>query len=183
MPNIDWEFIGELEGRSLTAYVPAVASSDSGATICTGVDLGRVKPSSLPTALQGRLSRLCGLIGNAARLSLDAESVSLTAAQCDILDNWAAQGIINPVIAQWNIYSKTLWESISDPLATVVVSVAYQYGRVWDRCPAFWQYATALDIPAVINELKHFGDVYPTRREREAAYLSSHIPSNEELLA
>jgi hypothetical protein len=63
------------------------------------------------------------------------------------------------------------WPDLTDRQQTVVMSVAWLYGRPWDRCPTFWKHATAGRWDDVIAELRDFGDVYSTRRGKEADYL------------
>jgi GH24 family phage-related lysozyme (muramidase) len=57
----------------------------------------------------------------------------------------------------------------------VVASVAFQYGDLSRRTPNFWRQVTSGDWDAALNNLRHFGDKYPTRRNKEADLLAKDL--------
>lgn len=182
---IDWIFIGTLEGQSvLTGYVPDAGGSDSGVTIATGVDLGQLTVEelaafNLPTPLWVRLLPYVGLRGAAAVNFLGLNPLTITREQSDLLDAADRQPVIGALRAYWSRAVRAgapLFDALPDAPQTVVASVAFQYGPdLRRRCPRFWRDVTACDWRATIAELDNFGDAYPTRRKREAAYLADWL--------
>lgn len=173
---IDWNFIGTLEEVRLEGYIPD--AGDSGVTIATGIDLGRQSPTSiagLPDGLRARLVPYLGLRGPAAVAALHARPLSVSGAEAVLLDQMAEGSIMGPLAAKFQSQTGDVFDILPDAVQTVVVSLSYQYGAIWTRCPRYWQCVVTKDFQGIVNELEHFGDAYPTRRGSEAKYLSSHI--------
>ena len=56
--------------------------------------------------------------------------------------------------------------------------MAFQYGDLKTKTPKFYKLALAGDWQGVYNVLMDFEDNYPTRREKEAAYLKKYLDNN-----
>jgi len=55
---------------------------------------------------------------------------------------------------------------------TVITSVSFQYGIGLNvAAPKFWKAVTSQNWPETIKILNSFGDIYPTRRKKEAALM------------
>ncbi|CAE7405648.1 CI [Symbiodinium microadriaticum] len=187
MLTIDWDFIASLEGTECEAYVPD--AGQSGVTIGTGFDLGAHDAGdlhricSLNTALPGdmedRLSRYLGLKGQAAKDCLAAAPLTLTMDEVTALDI-AVKSDKAQLIARTLDQNKKdgcpNFEDLPAAAQTIVASVGFQYGQnIHRRCPTFFRLAGGQDWPGVIAELRDFGDSYPTRRRKEAAYLAERL--------
>jgi GH24 family phage-related lysozyme (muramidase) len=57
-----------------------------------------------------------------------------------------------------------------------LASVSFQYGALSVAAPKFWKAAVSQDWNEVSKILKAFGDVYKTRRNKEAAVIDKLIP-------
>lgn len=180
---IDWTFIEGREGYATRGYVPDVAGSESGVTIAHGVDLGQIGRTTLamlPADVRALVDPYVGLKRETAEARLAASPLTLTDAQCASLDS-AVRTVFERNLALHfdndRASSCAAWESIPDACQTVIASVAYQYGSVWAPTvtPKFWRLATSGDWLGMRDELKDFGDRYPSRREAEAAYLTEHL--------
>lgn len=177
---IDWNFIASLEGKDvLTGYVPNPSGSRSGVTIATGVDLGRLTRAEilrLPEDVRSAIAPYIGRIGAGALLALQKKPLEITPLQAKALDAVAEAAVLGPLESAWAHDSKMrTFGELPDRAQTVLVSVAYQYGDVAERCPRFWRCMTRLDWAGAIDELKRFGDGYESRHEKEAAYLAPLI--------
>jgi hypothetical protein len=175
---IDWQFIGTLEGQSvLTGYVPDPTISHSGVTIATGVDLGQLTQQALrmmclDAELFTKLMPYAGLREQNAVNALAEAPLTITQEQSDALDAADRAPIINALRSYYTRASDCAFASLPPAVQTVLASVAFQYGpHLAYRTPHFWAFATEQYWQGMIDELKDFGDDYPSRRKREAAYL------------
>lgn len=177
--TIDWDFISRHEGGCrLSGYVPAAATSQSGVTVATGVDLGQrssrdLQNMGLPQALQAKLAPYCGLRAAAAQRALAALPLSLTPEEARLLDEAAARPIFNALRRAHDAATAPgAFDRLPDAIQTALASVAYQYGaNLQKRTPRFWRAATRQDWTACILELEDFGDAYARRRRDEAALI------------
>ena len=177
MAEIDWAFIGTLEGAAIPkGYVP---SDESGVTIATGVDLGqRAMPElqafGLGTALTEKLKPYLGLKGDDARRKLKSAPLMLSAAEVAQLDGALRARFVAALVPRFNAACNTGFDALKPAQQTVIASVAYQYGLGLDRAaPNFWRQVTTGDWPGAIANLRNFGDDFPTRRNKEADYLAA----------
>lgn len=179
--NVDWDFITNLEGFSLNGYIPVDTDGNclghSGITISSGVDLGQV-PSvwgyGLSQDLAEKLALYCNLKGLVAKAYLDQNPLTLTASECYELNQAAHGELLYSLIYHYNTQTEDgQFETIPNKAQTVIMSVAYQYGAIWQRCPNFWRFCKEMNWAEVVNELRNFGDAYPTRRNKEADLLST----------
>ena len=182
---INWHFIEELEGAAVaTGYVPRDKDGKplgkSGVTIAGGVDLGQRSVNdwrrlAIHDATLEMIKPYCGVKGAAAVALLNERPLVLGEAHVQELDNCLRADFTKTVENRWNAATSVnhgaMWDDLSDREQTVIMSVAWQYGTPWKRCPTFWGHATAGRWDDVIAELRDFGDVYPTRRRKEADYM------------
>lgn len=177
---IDWGFIGTLEGNRLTGYVPDAANSKSGVTVASGVDLGNMTAQEfgkLSSPLQLKVRPYFGLKGAAASARLSQFPLSLSAQDAAELDSIAQTADLDNIIFHYATLSGKQFNDLTNAAQTVLASVGFQYGNVWDDCPKFWQAACDQNYVGMIAELNHFDDNYPTRRKKEADYLLRSLPS------
>ena len=63
------------------------------------------------------------------------------------------------------------FDNLSEEQATVVASVAFQYGDLETETENFWKYITSNEWKNAYRELMNFGDRYSSRRKEEAKLL------------
>ena len=173
---IDWKFIANLEGGDhLTGYVPSSPENNSGVTIASGVDLGASDPAVFNTLDPGLVSRLrpfFGIRGDRAAAALGRIGLAISPEEATAIDSVAFSGTARTLEQEFNgATSPGAWAKLPSAPQTVMVSLSYQYGSIWRRCPKFWADCIARNFQGMASELENFGDAYPTRRGREAAYL------------
>lgn len=178
--NIDYKFISELEGGSKTSgYVPAVGISRSGVTIATGFDLGAcnendLKKLKLSSQLVNILKPYLGLKGKNAQDKLKEKQLILTKEECQKIDKAVKAAHIQKLQLKYNSAAgnKVKFDDLPSQAQTVIASVSFQYGVGLDiRAPKFWKAVTSQNWTNAVKVLKSFGDVYPTRRNKEALLL------------
>ncbi|WCM86399.1 pesticin C-terminus-like muramidase [Acidovorax sp. NCPPB 3576] len=181
MPEqIDYAFLSALEGGSLTTgYVPAANVSKSGVTIATGFDLGQrsesdLKNLGLASGLVTKLKPYLGTKGADAKTLIEKTPLTITAAEAESIDKATKASHIASVKLKYDSASAAKKNFIDLPAEaqTVIASVSFQYGVNLDAAtPKFWKAVTEQDWTEAVKLLKNFGDVYPTRRGKEAALL------------
>lgn len=68
--------------------------------------------------------------------------------------------------------------SLSGGVQTAIVDLSYQYGTgLSTAAPNFWNDVTTGNWTAAVNELRDFGDDYPTRRGLEAGLIQNDLDS------
>lgn len=179
MVKVNFDFIAELEGKAvLTGYVPDPDKSNSGVTIATGFDLGQRSDSDLAAmlpehnALVDKLAPYCLLKRQQAVAALARMPLHITSEEAKAIDSAVKQQLIAMLQQRYNLAAPRLFTELPEAMQTVIASVAFQYGDLARRCPKFWLTAVNADSLGMVNELKNFGDRYPTRRNREANYLN-----------
>lgn len=174
---IDWHFIGTLEGRNLTGYVPDPEHSMSGVTIATGCDLGAMRFTDLTNLGPGLAQALCayvGLSGERAVQALKDRPLTITDAEANKIDQTTFANTVEAVRSHYDAaVGPGAWDGLPDEAQTVIASVTFQYGTPWIRTPNFWTAAVAKNWNRVYGCLCHFGDAYQTRHDKEAAYIKS----------
>lgn len=170
--NIDWGFISELEGKGKTVgYHP---SNNSGVTIATGFDLKEKNEEFLLSIgitpeLTEKLKPYCQLTGSEA--SAVASNLELTTEEVELIDICSKKFYAERVARQYNSKEpKTVFEDLNRKQQTVLCSVGFQYGS-FTKTPSFIKHAVNDDWNLVVEELRNFGDAFPTRRNKEADYL------------
>lgn len=177
---INWDFIRSKEGFSLKGYVPDAASSKSGVTVATGVDIGHMTSQTylaLRFDVQNLLTPYLGLVGIKAQQKLNERPLELTQEQADYLDSGTQTHMTDELTETYNQFSKVSFSSIPDEAQTIICDVFYQYGPLNKKAPKFWGRVIVQDWKGAQEELRNFGDAYPTRRNAEADYLTPIIPS------
>lgn len=177
--NVDFSFIKEREGYEKSIYVPlendGTVSNKSGPTIASGFDIGQRSESDLkglPTSIINKLKPYLGLKGSAAKTFVDNNKLTLTTKELDIINEFAKKQEIGKLKQDWNNSASTVsFDDLTKEQATVVASVAFQYGNLATETPKFWGYVTSGDWVAAAKELRNFGDKHPSRRKLEANYL------------
>lgn len=175
---IIWSFIAELEGCSLTGYVPHPTGSISGVTIASGFDVGQRCVDELDDAfncgLADKLSRYAGATGVEAVQLLARYPLQITEQECERINEFAHRQALGRLLSIWP-RSSMPFTCLSDECQTVVASVAFQYGDLPTRTPNFWRQVTTGDWPGALRNLRDFKDAYPTRRNKEADLLEQRM--------
>ena len=146
MSNIDFDFILKQEGFETKGYVPDAENSKSGVTIASGFDLGaRVLEDlkGLPDDIVEILKPFLGLKGVEA--SEIAPNLKITEDQGKIINEFAKSEAITNLKTKWENSTGTSFNDLSTEQATVLASVAFQYGDLESRTPNFWKQTTSGD--------------------------------------
>lgn len=181
---IDWSFISALEGGpKCDGYVPDAAGSRSGVTVATGVDIGqmsadRIDRLDIPPALKEKLKPYAGVTGQEAAAFLALRPLSITKDEAERLDRSVKGDAAAAIRAGYDravggTAGLKRFDDLSDGIQTVICSVGFQYGNLAGRTPNFWRACTEQRWRDVLNELRNFGDRYPTRRNKEADLLET----------
>jgi len=177
--KVDFDFIKEREGYKKSMYVPkdkkGTVLGKSGATIASGFDLGQRNEADLkglPTALVKKLKPYLGKKGSVADTYVKNNPLTLTTKEADQINKFAKKQEINRLKDDWESASDVAFEDLTKEQATVVASVAFQYGDLPTETPTFWRHVTNGDWDKAEAELRNFGDEYTTRRTAEADYLA-----------
>lgn len=177
---IDHLFLRSLEGFTTNGVVPNPKGSQSGVTIGMGVDLGHTNliRLALPEELYNKLKPYEGLKRWEAVSFLKKHPLELTEEEAMLVTQKSLLRHLTFIKNTWNSQAAVNWSSLPDVFQTVVFSVLYQYGS-YQRVPKFWSAAVAIDVKGMIKELRNFGDAYPTRRNKEADYLSQLLGDSD----
>ena len=171
MSNIDWNFIHELEGTRLKGYVPDAKGSKSGVTIASGFDLGARSLSDLQGLPQDIIDALTPYLGiKGAEASSVASDLKVSNEQAKIIDEFSKEEAVNRLRSKWQAATGQSFDELPMNKATVVASVAFQYGDLASETPNFWKQVTSDDWDGAVKNLNNFQDKYPTRRKKEADY-------------
>ena len=171
--QIDWDFIGELEGKGIgTGYVP---SENSGVTIATGVDLKEkdedyFRKIGVSENIITKIKPYFTLKG--AEASEVAGNLKLENNEILEVDTAVKKKYANDIVLKYEEATGQPFTNLSSAQQTVIVSVGFQYGS-FERTPSFWKAVVANDWGSVEKELRNFGDNYTTRRIKEADLLSA----------
>lgn len=180
---IDFSFIHTLEGNSCVGYVPDPEHSSSGVTIGSGFDLGArcedELSNSFSSDLAAKLKPYATLKKHDAVKFLEQHPLTLSIEEVAEINKFSKREAIKRLETMWNDdpNPSCLFDELHDVQQTVIASVAFQYGNLKQRTPAFWRQVTSGDWIAAVNNLRDFKDRYPTRRNKEADLLES-IPIN-----
>lgn len=178
-PKINFQFIGELEGGvKTTAYVPDPENSQSGVTVSVGFDLGArnindLNRLGLNKELVEKLKPYLLIKKEVAVEFLNKNPLVLTKAEALEIYDRVKEQATSSLVKKYNEDSKLCFSCLPEQAQTVIASVEYQYGSARERTPKFWNRAIKNNWSTMIEELRAFGDRYPTRRNREADYLES----------
>ena len=174
--NVDIDFIVGKEGFELQGTVPDAKNSKSGVTISSGFDLGARNVNDLkglPKNIITKLKPFLGLKGSEAVAK--AKELNITEEEAEIINTFAHKQSLSKLKKKWEKDSGQSFNLLSKEQATVLASVAFQYGDLKTETPTFYRLALAGDWQGVYNELIDFKDNYPTRRKSEAKYLKQFL--------
>ena len=180
--NVDFGFIGELEGAAINkAYIPkkdGKVIAQSGVTVGTGVDLGSKNDAyfkGLSEGLKNKLRPHFGKKKSAAEKSLADKPLILTDAEVKELDTFVKEKELKTLTDRWNKDSDVKFEDLPVNKATAVAATFYQHGnQMFDY--NYWKQTTGGDWEAARDNLRNFGDkepIFQRRRDKEADYLES----------
>ena len=184
--NVDIDFIAGREGFELIGTVPDAENSKSGVTIASGFDLGARNVNDLeglPTDIITKLEPFLGLKGNEAVAR--AKELNITEEEAKIINTFAHKQSLSRLKKKWEKDSGKSFSLLSKEQATVLASVAFQYGTSFEKTDGtrmnFYTQALAGNwgkekgVRGVYEELLDFKDNYPSRREEEAKYLKKFL--------
>ena len=183
--QINWEFIGELEGKGKQiGYVPVDDKGNiigkSGVTIGTGVDLGTKDKKfftdmNISEELITKLEPFLKLKGGDALLQ--AEKLRLSENEVKELDTAIKNKYTKDIINKYEKDSGKNFEDLSSEQQTVITSVAFQHGLKQTTSYKFWNQVITDDWEGAIANLRDWdGTGKPsqtqTRRDKEADLLA-----------
>jgi len=174
--NVDFNFIEDREGFEIIGKVPDAENSKSGITIASGFDLGARKLSDLnglPKEIINKLKPFLNLKGNEAVSK--AKELKITKEEGRIINQFAKKQAITRIRKLWKKTTGESFDSLTTEQATVVASVAFQYGNLETATSNFWKYVTSNEWQKAYDELMDFGDRYTTRRKEEAKLLLKYL--------
>ena len=178
--SVDYKFLSDLEGGSKTiGYVPAAGVSKSGVTIATGFDLGQrnindLNALKLDPFLIGKLKPYLGAKSTTAQDLIKKAPLSISLIQARAIDKAVKSAHLTQIKLRYDTApgNKKKFIDLPPEAQTVIASVSFQYGVGLNvRTPKFWKAVTSQNWPEAIRLLKTFGDVYPTRRKKEATLM------------
>ena len=155
MSNIDFDFILKKEGFETEGYVPDAENSKSGVTIASGFDLGaRVLEDlkGLPNDIVELLTPFLSLKG--AEAQEVASNLKVSNDQAKIINEFAKSEAITNLKTKWETSTGKSFDDLSTEQATVLASVAFQYGDLEKRTPNFWKQTTSGDWVSAYKFIK-----------------------------
>ena len=189
--DVDWSFIAAREGGAVLAgYVPDAAGSQSGVTIGTGVDLGQrnaadLRALAISAALCTQLTPYCGLKSQAAAAFLRDHPLAIADADAQALDTAIKLPLLARLAAAFDAAvdaanaadgcRRVHFTALPGPVQTALASIDFQYGSLAGPAPLFWKQVTQQRWRDASDNLKHFGDAYPTRRKLEAGLIDAAL--------
>ena len=178
--NIDFDFIHQLEGFSYKGYVPAPETSKSGVTVAAGFDIGQCSAqeitSNFTQELADKLLPYVGKIKQEACAALEHIPLTITDDDAKQITDFTTGTAVARLNNEWNNSASSLeFDQLATQCATVIASVAFQYGSLPKRTPNFWYQVTEGHWHDALANLRNFGDKYPTRRNKEADLLESWL--------
>ena len=100
-----------------------------------------------------------------------ASDLQLNQEEVETIDICSKKFYAARVARQYNSKNpKTEFSNLDSKQQTILCSVGYQYGS-FNKTPSFIKHAVNDNWDLVIQELRNFGDAFPTRRNKEADYL------------
>lgn len=182
--KVDWSFIESMEGSSKQGYVPCDGKGNvignSGCTIACGFDIGNQTVSAMTSfhfsnELLRKLLPYAEKQGNDAKTFLSKYPLYLSGEEVDEINGKVHARFLTYVSNLFNSNSELKFEELDSKKQTTIMSVAYQYGDLKHKCPSFFRAITNGWWKEAVDELRSFGDKFPTRRGREADLLASSL--------
>ena len=176
--NVDMKFLEQVEGNKNDMYVPkdkqGIALGKSGPTIGMGFDVGGRNENDLkglPPEIIKKLKPYLGLRKQEAIDFIEKNPLVITDKEKVIINAFAKKVEMEKLRKKWKETTGKSFDDLNSKAATVVASVAFQYGDLETRTPNFWKQVTAGDWEAAKKNLYDFGDKYKSRRKKEAELL------------
>lgn len=178
--KINFHFISFLEGSSCEGYVPDPDKSQSGVTIASGFDIGQRSENELVTAfdldLCLKLIPYANKTKHSACEQLAELPLNISQEEANIINAFSHSDAQTRLVKEWDASNTyCAFEALSEECQTVVASIAFQYGNLRIKTPNFWHQVTLGDWQGAYENLRHFGDKYPSRRNKEADLLASWL--------
>jgi hypothetical protein len=192
--TVDIEYISKEEGDNvLDGYtLPPEQFSKSGVTVATGVDLGARNLNDLKgldSKIIEKLKPYLGLKGKNAKKQLDLIPLKLSEKESNTLNKFIQKKILTKLKTKWNNDSKIKFNKLSTEQATVLASVAFQYGSSFKRTDGtqmnFYKLALNNDWQGVYDELMDFKDKSESvnkRHKRAAKILKKYLNKQEGII-
>jgi hypothetical protein len=192
--TVDIEYISKEEGDNvLDGYtLPPEQFSKSGVTVATGVDLGARNLNDLKgldSKIIEKLKPYLGLKGENAKKQLDLIPLKLSEKESNTLNKFIQKKILTKLKTKWNNDSKIKFNKLSTEQATVLASVAFQYGSSFKRTDGtqmnFYKLALNNDWQGVYDELMDFKDKSESvnkRHKRAAKILKKYLNKQEGII-
>ena len=192
--KVDIDYISKEEGDNvLDGYtLPPEQFSKSGVTVATGVDLGARNLNDLKgldSKIIEKLKPYLGLKGKNAKKQLDLIPLKLSKKESNTLNKFIQKKILTKLKTKWNNDSKIKFNKLSTEQATVLASVAFQYGSSFKRTDGtqmnFYKLALNNDWQGVYDELMDFKDKSESvnkRHKRAAKILKKYLNKQEGII-
>lgn len=182
--GVDHSFIRAREGYRNTGYIPRNKAGkildSSGVTIGSGIDLGQwdergLRQMDLSDRFIEQARPFLGVKGEAAQRVLDANPLHIPDERLREYSNRFINRYTSDVASRYNRSAQggLKFEELPSQAQTVITSLLFQYGHEAPerKIPNAWRQVTTGDWQGLYNNLRDFGDKYPTRRNIEADYL------------
>ena len=181
--NIDFDFIHNLEGFSLKGYMPDPKKSKSGVTVASGFDIGQCSKDEITSHFPAELAdKLLPYVGKTKQDALDClreTPLKITEQDAVEIDKYTKAAAVDRLCHLWQKANpKQPFDALPTPCATIIASVAFQYGNLAKRTPNFWRQVTQGQWQQALANLRNFGDKYATRRNKEADLLAHWLGKN-----
>ena len=139
-----------------------------------GFDIGGRNENDLkglPPEIIKKLKPYLGLRKQEAIDFIEKNPLVITDKEKVIINAFAKKVEMEKLRKKWKETTGKSFDDLNPKAATVVASVAFQYGDLETRTPNFWKQVTAGDWEAAKKNLYDFGDDYKSRRKKEAKLL------------
>lgn len=173
--TVNTDVLNSFEGGiKTTGYTPTDKSGKvlghSGVTIGAGVDLGSKSikdfKGKISNSLLNKIKPYLGLHGSSAKKV--ANKLHLSKEEAKEITNVIQDKNLKRLIYSFNKDSNNTFSSLPKPWRTVTASINNQYGLSGLKEMNFWKQITSGNFDDAYNNLRNFGDKYPTRRNKEA---------------
>jgi hypothetical protein len=161
--NIDWAFIGKMEGTKTDMYVPkkdGVVIGNSGPTIASGFDLGQINADGLKayrfsSDIEKKLLPYVGLQSAAAATFVDKHPLSLSAENISEIDKTVKSSYAKKCETYYNASvstGKLKFNELAKETQTAFASAYFQYGS----CPTLRSKLIAENFTDAAHEILFF---------------------------
>lgn len=185
---IDTAFIRTLEGFDPegNANVPVdesgVPLGTSGVTLPGGIDLGQqdlasLRKLGLDPKFINQIKPYVGLKGKVALDALNTNPLQVDPVNAERLSEEVMSRDFSRLANEFEKASGRPFNELPPSIQTVIASVGHQYGNLAKKTPNFWSQVTTGKFDKALENLRNFGDKYPTRRNKEADLFQQGIIS------